>query len=88
MEHKHMIHTKIKWKPWLNEAERLLAEEGEPMRALQIYERTKDKLYWSKVPKNVNAAAQILGRDQRKRFYQTEKDKKGHYLYGLREWQE
>jgi hypothetical protein len=88
MEYTHRLRTKNKWLPWLNEAERVLAELGEEVQSHVIYERTKDRLYWTKVPKSVNAAAQILRYDRGKRFYQTPKDKSGYHHYGLTEWLE
>jgi hypothetical protein len=86
MTYEHRFRTKNKWLPWLNEAERVLLEEGGEMRASQIYERTKDKLYWTKVPKSSNAAAQIMRFDRKKRFYKTEGRYGGYHQYGLREW--
>jgi hypothetical protein len=56
------------------------------MRASEIYERTKDKVYWTRVPKNVNAAAQIMRFDKQKRFYKTPKMEYGYHQYGLKVW--
>ena len=88
MEYKHELRGKKKhrWRSWLNEVEVVLRECGDEMRASEIYERTKGKLYWTLVPKNVNAAAQILRFDRAKRFYKTEKGDDGYHQYGLKEW--
>lgn len=86
MTYEHKFRTKTKWLPWLREVERVLKEEGEEMRASQIYERTKDRLYWTRVPKSINAAAQIMRFDREKRFYKTDSLRGGYYQYGLREW--
>ena len=87
MEYTHRLRTKQKWLPWLNEAEKVLVELGEEVQAHVIYERTKDELYWTKVPKSVNAAAQILRYDKEKRFYKTVRGDDGYHRYGLREWE-
>tara|TARA_Y100001937_G_scaffold126397_1_gene195574 strand:- start:141 stop:311 length:171 start_codon:yes stop_codon:yes gene_type:complete len=55
------------------------------MRAAHIYEATKEKMP-NRMPKNANAAAQIMKIDAEKRFYQTEMVDGGYHLYGLREW--
>ena len=86
MQYTHELRKKRKWLPWLDEVERVLIEYGGELRASQIYERTKDKLYWTKVPKSVNAAAQILRYDKAKRFYKTSKGDDGYHRYGLTEW--
>lgn len=82
----HKLRTKYKWLPWLDEAEKVLLAEGGEMRASEIYERTVDKVYWTRVPKNVNAASQIMRFDKEKRFYKTPKMKHGYHQYGLKEW--
>tara|TARA_R100001510_G_C7471572_1_gene87602 strand:+ start:105 stop:371 length:267 start_codon:yes stop_codon:yes gene_type:complete len=87
MEYEHKLRKKHKWIPWLNEVEKVLLEEGREMRASVIFERTKDKLYWVRIPKSVNAAAQILRFDKGRRFYRTEKQASGYHKYGLKEWE-
>jgi len=69
----------------LKEAEMLLRSTGKEMRAAHIYEATKEKMP-NRMPKNANAAAQIMKIDAEKRFYQTEMVDGGYHLYGLREW--